>query len=69
MLAALCGDAARKEQGVRATLAAGIEAQLAVLCGGESEMNSTDAAHARDAGPVGVVLARDGSSIFNIFSG
>lgn len=32
-MAALCGDAARKEDEVRATFAAGIEKQLALLCG------------------------------------
>lgn len=43
-MAALCGDAARKEEEVRATFAAGIEAQLAVL---QDEPDSADSAQAR----------------------
>ncbi|TWC17559.1 TetR family transcriptional regulator [Pseudomonas sp. SJZ085] len=46
-LAALCGDAARKEEGVRATFAAGIEAQLTALCESGSEAGNPDAAHVR----------------------
>lgn len=43
-MAALCGDAARKEDDVRATFAAGIEAQLAVL---QDKHNIADSAQAR----------------------
>nr|WP_314564352.1 TetR family transcriptional regulator [uncultured Pseudomonas sp.] len=43
-MAALCGDAARKEDEVRATFAAGIEAQLAVLRG---QSDSADSAETR----------------------
>lgn len=43
-MAALCGDAARKEDDVRATFAAGIEAQLAALRG---KSDSADSAEAR----------------------
>lgn len=46
-LAALCGDAARKEEGVRATFAAGIETQLAVLLKGRTESGQADADAAR----------------------
>ncbi|RMQ50268.1 Transcriptional regulator, TetR family [Pseudomonas cichorii] len=45
--AALCADAARKEEGVRATFAAGIETQLSALREGRGETDSSDAAHAR----------------------
>ncbi|MCI0997417.1 TetR family transcriptional regulator [Pseudomonas corrugata] len=46
-LAALCADAARKEETVRTTFAAGIEAQLAALCEGSSEADGPDAAQVR----------------------
>lgn len=42
-MAALCGDAARKEDEVRATFAAGIEAQLAVLREGSEHADSAQA--------------------------
>ncbi|WP_260963036.1 TetR/AcrR family transcriptional regulator [Pseudomonas citri] len=45
-LAALCGDAARKEE-VRATFAAGIETQLNILREGEGQSNGGDPALAR----------------------
>jgi len=43
-MAALCADAARKEEEVRATFAAGIEAQLAVL---QDESDGADSTQAR----------------------
>ena len=43
-MAALCADAARKEEDVRATFAAGIEAQLAVL---QDESDGADSTQAR----------------------
>lgn len=46
-MAALCGDAARKEEEVRATFAAGIETQLAVLLGEGGASDSADSAQAR----------------------
>ena len=42
-MAALCGDAARKEDEVRATFAVGIEAQLAVLREGSEHADSAQA--------------------------
>ncbi|AKS04736.1 TetR family transcriptional regulator [Pseudomonas trivialis] len=42
-MAALCGDAARKEDDVRATFAAGIEGQLAVLRGNSDSADSAEA--------------------------
>ena len=45
-LAALCGDAARKEE-VRATFAAGIETQLNVLREGNGQSSDADPAQAR----------------------
>lgn len=46
-MAALCADAARKEEEVRATFAAGIETQLAVLRDGAGQSEDEDSAQAR----------------------
>ena len=46
-LAALCGDAARKEDQVRGTFAAGIETQLAALRDNAGTPDSEDSAHGR----------------------
>lgn len=46
-MAALCADAARKEEEVRATFAAGIETQLAVLRDEAEVSNTADAAQVR----------------------
>lgn len=46
-MSALCGDAARKDDDVRATFAAGIEAQLAVLRNDAGAPDGADPAHVR----------------------
>ncbi|PHN26736.1 TetR/AcrR family transcriptional regulator [Pseudomonas sp. ICMP 561] len=46
-MAALCADAARKEEEVRATFAAGIETQLAVLRDGAGQSEDEDSTQAR----------------------
>ncbi|MCI8211462.1 TetR family transcriptional regulator [Pseudomonas sp. S25] len=46
-MAALCADAARKEDEVRATFAAGIETQLATLREGAGHSDDTDSAQLR----------------------
>ncbi|KAB0568970.1 TetR family transcriptional regulator [Pseudomonas palleroniana] len=46
-LAALCGDAARKEEEIRATFAAGIETQLNVLRESEGDQGCADSAGTR----------------------
>jgi len=46
-MAALCGDAARKEEQIRATFAEGIEAQLSVLKDGEGDQSATDSSDLR----------------------
>lgn len=46
-MAALCGDAARQPEAVRAEFAAGIERLLAVLCPGGSALDGVDTGQAR----------------------
>lgn len=55
-MAALCGDAARKEQEVRATFAAGIEARLAALCSGAVTGHSREASLALMAQALGAIV-------------